>query len=150
MNWTLVLLVLMGVAVVTIMAIALMWTARTYSESLSKVADTRAGELREVLDAFARQSESNEGRIATVLAPAAGAGPASVEAALATLGLENGPRMTTFSDFDESDPTDQFLQPERTNGVVGLEGDSPFGIPGLKVEFRKDPVLPFGGLSRAG
>ena len=90
--------------------------------------------VRDVLDRFVEQSKSTNETITGVYAPApVPATPTMAEILAAVDGAEPA-RMMVDSDFDDSDPTDAYERPVRTNAAMlhpELDGENPFGIPGL-------------------
>jgi hypothetical protein len=135
------------VAVVGLIAVALvaMVAFWQYTRSMSRLIESRQtlpppgpdlGKLiGDVLDRFVEQSKSTNETITGVYAPAAGAGSADpIERAVASAieAMESQPQMMTWGDFDDTDPTDEYLKPERAGAAFIGDGDtSPFGVPGL-------------------
>jgi hypothetical protein len=100
------------------------------------VMERLAGQFNETIAAVSKSAVEGSTEaaksVAGVYAPDSGSGQASSLTLRDTgsVGYEESAEV-----FDDSDPTDAFLQPERTDShMEWFPEDNPFGIPGLKVE----------------
>ena len=106
--------------------------------------------VRDVLDRFVEQSKSTNETITGVYGVSERA-PDNSALLTALLGDSEPARMASFTDFDDSDPTDQFLKPFRSSAtMIDGDDDNPFGVPGLVHVARKDDALSMADLIGAG
>jgi hypothetical protein len=131
-----------AIGAVLVLALTVIRTQARMMETVSTPQVDVSQVVRDVLDRFVEQSKSTNETITGVYAP-----PAYVAPMPAPLpdswGPEDGARMTTVLDFDDSDPTDEYLRPVRESvTLLSADGDdNPFGIPGLVYSTRKDQPL---------
>lgn len=127
-----------AIVVVAAMALTVIWLQSRLMTVISKPQVDVSLVVRDVLDRFVEQSKVSSDVLTGVYAPVE---PPSASPA-PFVGFEDGPRMVSLADFDDSDPTDEYLRPVRSAAVVVEPGDdSPFGVPGLTYMTRKDDPL---------
>lgn len=128
-----------AIGAVLVLALTVIRTQARMMETVSTPQVDVSQVVRDVLDRFVEQSKSTNETITGVYAPPAPVMPVLPD----SWAPEDGARMTTLLDFDDSDPTDEYLRPVRES-VTLLSGDgddNPFGIPGLVYSTRKDQPL---------
>jgi hypothetical protein len=116
-----------------ILAVVVVAITLIHDRSAARAARDRVAETERILAAFVEQAKDANRNVSGVYMPTppSAAVPTTIEAYETELA-----RMLVQEDFDLSDPTDQFIKPERTDAVIigdaGHEDDAnPFGIPGL-------------------
>lgn len=116
---------LISLIVLGVIALALIYSNH---RSASGQSASHAAELERILAAMVQTTTSSHQHMSGIYAPADGAGQREIPALETDIA-----RMMNLGDFDESDPTDAFLRPQRAEGQIGEAGDADnaFGIPGL-------------------
>ena len=94
--------------------------------STERAARDRVAETERILAAMVEMTASSHKHMSGIYAPEP-ASPSPIERTLTDLG-----EWERSMEFDDSDPTDAFLQPVREDATMG-HADNPFGIPGLVV-----------------
>ncbi len=127
-----------AIVVVAGMAMTVIWLQSRLMSVMSKPQVDVSQVVRDVLDRFVEQSKVSGEVLTGVYAP-----PEPPPAAPSPfVAYDESPRMVSLADFDDSDPTDEYLRPVRSAAVVvDPADDSPFGVPGLTYVTRKDEPL---------